>query len=127
MLQGTNNIIAGNYIGTDIEGTTQVDTALGTGKPGIAILTPGNFVLDNVVVGHSPNIEVRGAGQKGASEVMIQGNRVGVDAEGKKLGVGFGGGIECLLNLGPFCPISAEDIHRDSSPGLLTDRGRRGK
>ena len=99
----TGNLIQGNYIGTDINGTA----ALGNGGSGIQIFAsvePAGGVntiggtsatARNIVSGNS------GDGISGASpKVLIQGNYIGTDVNGTgNLGnAGFGIDLQCIDN-----------------------------
>jgi CSLREA domain-containing protein len=79
-----NTLIAGNYIGTDVEGLT----ALGTGNEGDGILI---LALEPVAVGPS-NTEIGGS-EPGAANIISGNNKAGVFIQGAtRVGV-FGNGI----------------------------------
>lgn len=75
-----NNIIQNNLIGTDASGMASV----GNTDFGIAILGPfmasstGNQVLDNVISGNTVGLQL----SLGATDVTVQGNKIGTDPTG---------------------------------------------
>src|SRR5207244_696750 len=77
------NLVQGNYIGTDVDGTA----ALGNHAQGIAIInTPGNTVGGTTALGRNVVSGNRGDGvfiwQSGASGNLVEGNFIGTDASG---------------------------------------------
>jgi CSLREA domain-containing protein len=90
---GTSNVtIQGNFIGTDASGSA----AIGVGSTGIsAAEAPGILIggttpgAGNVVSGNNLGIGVGG----GATEVVIQGNRIGTDVSGTRALPNVGNGI----------------------------------
>jgi CSLREA domain-containing protein len=86
---GTNNRVLGNYIGTDAAG--QAD--LGNPFSGVYIGGDGNFVggsapgEGNLISGNNIGVEI---GQIGASDNRVEGNRIGVTADGAPLANGTG-------------------------------------
>jgi hypothetical protein len=71
LVEGAGNTVQNNYIGTDVDGTTD----LGDGR-GVQIQASGNVVRDNLVSGESTGVELVG------NDNVVQGNKVGTDADG---------------------------------------------
>jgi hypothetical protein len=87
--RATENLIAGNYVGTDVTGTL----AMGNGMDGIMI---DHGAFDNVVQGNLCSGNV-GAGvaisDGGSSYNAIVGNRIGTDASGTRAVPNLSGGV----------------------------------
>lgn len=82
-VEGSNNVVQGNYIGVDATGTQ----ALGSTADGVEVSGSSQFIVDNVISGHnylSPALAQRPAGVLifGGSGHVIQGNLIGTDAGG---------------------------------------------
>ncbi|MFO0868130.1 MAG: DUF4347 domain-containing protein [Pirellulales bacterium] len=71
---GTNNIVQGNYLGTNAAGTA----ALGNGGAGIQIQSNSHQIINNLISGNTGD----GVTVTGASGTILQGNRIGVTAAG---------------------------------------------
>jgi hypothetical protein len=86
------NLVVGNYVGTDIEGTT----ALGGGSHGIGVGGSNNRIEGNLVSGN-PDQEVSVGDYGGCCNVVV-GNLIGTDASGTRAipngagGTGVSGG-----------------------------------
>ena len=92
-LEGSNETIEGNYIGTDASGAA----AVANGAAGVIITSATNTVSSNVVSGNGGDgIDLQGAGAIGN---MILGNRIGTTASGAAVLGNSGAGI--LLDSGP--------------------------
>jgi CSLREA domain-containing protein len=85
-LASSSNLVQGNYIGTDVTGTT----ALGWHSWGILITGPNNQVRDNVIVGANYGLWLTYIYATGN---LVQGNRIGVNAAGIATGGGSSVGI----------------------------------
>lgn len=82
-VEGSNNVVQGNYIGVDATGTQ----ALGSTADGVEVSGSSQTIVDNVISGHdylSPALAQRPAGVLifGGSGHVIQGNLIGTDASG---------------------------------------------
>ena len=85
-IQGTNNILQGNYIGVNAAGTQ----AAGNTPDGVEVTGSFHQIIGNVISGHnyrSPSLSQRPAGIliHGGNEthdLLIQGNLIGTDASG---------------------------------------------
>jgi parallel beta-helix repeat protein len=82
---GSYSIILGNYIGTDVSGTL----ALGNLAPGIQVFYSNNVTIGgtsasarNVIAGNSPIGGFADIDILGSTNILIQGNYVGVDKSG---------------------------------------------
>ncbi|HEY1434989.1 MAG TPA: S-layer homology domain-containing protein [Thermoanaerobaculia bacterium] len=90
----TNNVIEGNFLGTDVTGTLP----LGNGEYGIEVNAPGNTIGGSAtgagnVIGYNA---LGGIGMEGGADgLVIQGNFIGTDA----------GGTQRLGNQGPGITI----------------------
>jgi uncharacterized repeat protein (TIGR01451 family)/CSLREA domain-containing protein len=97
----TNNLIQGNFIGTDVNGTT----ALGNGVAGVNVTGATNNTIGGVIPGARNIISANGGGtqnislangvvlQTGAASNQVQGNYIGTDVTGN-IGLGnFGNGV----------------------------------
>ncbi len=95
---GDNNLIAGNYIGTDLTGTY----AIGNGDTGIALYngSDGNQIggttaaMRNIIAGNTHQgiwIGAAFAGAPGPQQNIIAGNWIGLNANGDALGNGING------------------------------------
>ncbi len=91
----TNNVVAGNYIGLDHTGLASVSP--NGGQRGFQILAPGNLIggaspaARNVIGGHTNNaLQLQGTN---ANHNRIQGNFIGVDANGTQIVSNSGAGI----------------------------------
>ena len=90
LISGSNNLVEGNRIGTDVTGTA----ALPNGT-GVAIIYIGS---DNTIGGTAPGAgnlisgnRRDGIGMYGGASNLVEGNRVGTDASGTQaLGNGYG-------------------------------------
>jgi hypothetical protein len=77
------NTIQGNYIGTNAAGTG------GLGAGGVYVLTPNNIIANNVISGNR-SVSLQEAAARGT---IIQGNLVGLSADGTTALGNNGGGI----------------------------------
>lgn len=74
-----NNIIEGNYLGTDKEGRLD----LTDGSRGIGIESNNNIIRNNLISGYSGSgIRIQGDIEPYATENRIEGNRIGLNADG---------------------------------------------
>ena len=97
-LDGSNSIIAGNWIGLDSTGTV----ALGNGSPGVHVLGANNVIGGtgpndrNVISGNAAEgIRIDGAGATGN---LVQGNYIGTDRTGTLDRGNAGDGISIQAN-----------------------------
>jgi len=84
--QGDDNVIAGNYIGTDWTGTTITNLGngqfYGSGESGILMnyITSGNQIVQNVIAGSWAGVRLLGTG---VSDNVVAGNYIGTDRTGR--------------------------------------------
>jgi hypothetical protein len=80
---GTGNLVAGNYIGTDVTGTTTANLGNGLHHNAAGVFlgsaSSGNQVLRNVIAGSDYGVRFLGAGISGNA---ISGNFIGTDRTG---------------------------------------------
>ena len=78
----TNNVIQGNFIGTDVTGTHP----LGNGGAGIGMTDSGDNTIGGTASGAGNVISANGIGIQATSEIfgdnLIQGNKIGTDVTG---------------------------------------------
>jgi hypothetical protein len=77
ILSGSGNVIAGNYIGTDVAGSAEMSNRTGVTIESNANVIGGLTAADrNVIAGNNSNIDLYGAGN------LVQGNYLGISALG---------------------------------------------
>jgi CSLREA domain-containing protein len=93
---GGNNIIEGNYIGTNVSGTEDA----GFGSPGIHVWNSSSnriggtsVAARNIISGASENLVIESETGRQSSNNVIQGNYIGIDATGTKRIENSGRGI----------------------------------
>ena len=92
-LEGSNETIQNNYIGTDAAGTA----AVANGMAGVIVTSASNTISGNVISGNNGDgIDLQGAAAIGN---MILGNRIGTTASGEAILGNSGDGI--VLDSGP--------------------------
>ena len=104
----TDNVVQGNYIGTDLTGTLP----LGNGIQAININTIGNDVLDNVISGNLGDGVVVGSGNP-ADGALVQGNKIGTDVTGTLPVPNLGWGVRVQggnVQIGGTAPGDANTI-----------------
>jgi hypothetical protein len=70
--EGTGNTIQNNYVGTNAVGTSPLGD-----HTGVDLSSSGNTVRDNLISGESSGVQISG------DRNVVQGNKVGTDAEGR--------------------------------------------
>jgi hypothetical protein len=124
--QGSGNIVAGNWIGTDSTGQAALGNQLGiellstTGnRVGVDAAVAEDSRQANVIAGNTE----AGVHLAGTSGDVISGNAIGLDAAGHPLG---NGGPGVLIDassqdlIGGVEPLAANRIADNAGPGILT-------
>src|SRR5262249_11146558 len=85
-----NNVVLGNYVGTDVTGTKAVPNGVGTLNPGVSINRSSNSVIGNLISGNaSYSLTVA----SGTTDTIVQGNLIGTNAAGTAALANGGPGI----------------------------------
>jgi titin len=128
LIYGGNDVVAGNYVGTDVTGTA----ALGNGGDGIEILGSSNNTIGgttagagNLVSGNKDDGVFLGVASNGANPNgnVLQGNQIGAGFTGKQA-LGNGSDGVAILNgssntVGGTTPASANVISANGGSGVL--------
>ena len=79
---GNNNVLEGNYIGTDVTGLVGLST--GTGYTGVYVATSGNTIGGTVAGAGNVIAEAGDYGLRltGANDNLVEGNKIGTNASG---------------------------------------------
>ena len=92
LIGSPNNVVQGNYIGTDVTG----QTALGNTTDGVVLLSGADGSTIGGTADGAHNV-ISGNGDNGVliigSNTVVQGNYIGTDATGKNLLFNFGNGV----------------------------------
>ena len=120
------NLVQGNYVGTDVTGTTAFDPTgnrLGNGGNGVLLFdqATGNTIADNVVSGNSRDgVNVSGTSSTAiGSDNVVQGNFIGTDRTGTTAYDPSGNPLGNLAN-----GISLRDgAHNDTIGGIAFGAG----
>ncbi|HZD57295.1 MAG TPA: right-handed parallel beta-helix repeat-containing protein [Anaerolineales bacterium] len=138
-IDGTNNLLQGNYIGLDSTGAQSA----GNIANGVEVTGSFNQIIDNVISGHndlSPSLSARPAGilihgDSGTHDLVIQGNRIGTDASGVnpipnqrgvRVAAFFFSGFPHNIIVGGAQPGEANTVAFSSMVGVLIDNGPTG-
>jgi hypothetical protein len=122
LLGGANNTIAGNYIGVDPSGNVASPNGTAASpQPGVLVTTANNTIgPNNVISGNSgAGIEIQGAA---ATNNLVQGNRIGLNAAGTSALGNSGPGV--FLNgapgntIGGMSPALGNVISANGADGI---------
>ena len=89
ILESSNNVIVGNFIGTDLTGTAALGNRVGIYIGGTGVAANGNRIGGvappdrNIISGNTPDDGIQiNAGTGGAADNIVEGNYIGVDVSG---------------------------------------------
>jgi YVTN family beta-propeller protein/parallel beta-helix repeat protein len=117
----SDNVVQGNYVGTDATGTT----AIANGTGGVFVFGPGNTITANVVSGNRRH--GIGIALEQATGNVVEGNKVGTDAAGtaalpNETGVSINGGAS-NNTVGGSAADARNVISGNTQSGVSIDRG----
>jgi titin len=113
LLTNGNDVIQGNYIGTDITGTTAQGNGLG-----VEIDTASNLIAGNVIAGNRVDgLRILGSG---ATANVLEGNFIGTDATGT---TGLGNTLNGIVITGPGNTIGGTD---SGAGNIIAGNGQQG-
>ncbi len=119
VLNGTSgNLIAGNYVGTDVKASTKAGNAVGIQIENAATANTIGGTLANVLSGNQTGIEITGSGTSGN---VVQGNYIGTSTKATLTTIGnIGDGV--LID----GKASANTIGSTSSANIISGNGTNG-